>query len=243
MARPATEPRRDGDAFTGPSLEACVRAALTPPEGLALGVIVPRAAGTFVVVEGADPEAARALPPVLEALAAAGIPPGRVTVAAASPPEGVAFDRAACAARLLAAAPGSSRLVHDAGRAHPFAAGRVDGIAIELDDALLEAEALIVLGAVSPDRRLGFSGGARLVVPGLASRATRAALAARLGVGGASGASADRSDLAAAGALVGVDAMVCWTRTESGAWRAWSGAGDAADRAARAWHRAARRRS
>jgi hypothetical protein len=183
-------------------------AALPPGEPL----LAPGAA-TVLVLDARDPAAAgRIVPAVLEFLGGRGI--GRGRVIALLP----ALERtpAGAAGALRAAGVDLPIVRHDPRRSACFTAGRADGVAIELNDELREAEAIVLAARV--EAGASWRG---VVCPGLASQATVAALATR-GTGTAGAPSA--AD------LLPVDLAVLWS-TECGVIRAAAGAPRDAERA------------
>ncbi len=140
--------------------------------------------------------AARALGFALATLARRGVASGRCFVLVADGDE---------SARSALAAHGLPVVVHDAARSRAFPAGRVAGHAVELDDELREAEAIVALGPSPDPAAQDPLPGA--IVPALASSATREFFAA-----------AGASEREAARALVRADAVLAWP--EPGAVRA-----------------------
>jgi len=209
------------------ALVAAVRGALAAPVG-GTASRVPAALATpgalrLLLVDGlALPAVALALPPLMRALG--GATPRRPLVVAACE-DGERPSRAELARILEPAIPGATFVAHDPDGAHHFRPGRTAaGVPIELDDVLLEAEALLTVG---PVRRVGGSvmGGAGLVFPGLASRRMRASWAAD---------TADRERAAEeVRAQVPVDFQLCWRECADGSVTAWAGAGRSAETAAR----------
>ncbi|MBI5708808.1 MAG: DUF2088 domain-containing protein, partial [Candidatus Eisenbacteria bacterium] len=134
------------------ALGVAVRVSLTRPYGTPLVAAIAATALTLVAVDGAAGAApAAAVGALLEAFARAGKPARRVVVLVAS-----AADRGRpreAAARLSAACPGVARvLVHDPEAPHGFVPGVTShGVPVALDEALLEAEALVTMG---PARRV-----------------------------------------------------------------------------------------
>jgi hypothetical protein len=163
-----------------------VAVALAHPLDVPLRVAVPYPAVTALVLDGGDlGRALDALGALLAVMRAAGLPPrralGLVALAAAVPPS----------------AHGVPLVAHDPVRSPCFRLGVTPGgLALELDDELREAEAVIVLG-----RADGPGGGHALVLPGLASASCAAAHRA-------AGGSPDEARAAAR--LLGVDHAVLW---------------------------------
>jgi nickel-dependent lactate racemase len=114
----------------------------------------------------------RILPPLLRALAAAGLPEERVTILI-----GTASHRPPSAdelARKLGPGP-AARLpvvVHDFLGPDVRRVGWIDGGPVDLNRHFLEADLRILVGGVIPHNETGFGGGAKMVVPGLAGHAT-----------------------------------------------------------------------
>jgi hypothetical protein len=184
-----------------------VRSALASPVGgpLATRFVAPLV--TALVAESSEPE--RLLPALVEtsrALASVGVPPGRQFVLLGGPERESGGGPAPALARDLARALGIPAHVHRPAAAC-FTAGRLDdGTPIELDDELREAEAIVVVGHCASAAG-AMRGGPWLIVPGVASAATRRALAAARTGGG------ERAALAfslAAERLAPVDFAVLW---------------------------------
>jgi nickel-dependent lactate racemase len=112
------------------------------------------------------------LPPLLDELARAGVPDGRVTLLCAT-----GTHRQATAAEMqeligpdLVA---RYRVVdHDAESDEHVRVGEVDGVAVRLQRDYVEADVRIVTGFVEPHFFAGFSGGPKAVCPGLAATGT-----------------------------------------------------------------------
>jgi len=146
--------------------------ALAAPEGADLRTAIPMPAQTALVVDPALGEDAVALAVVVGALARQGIPRGRLDVIVAA-----LADRGSerALARRLAPVLGVPTVhARDPLHGDHFPAGVIGSVAIELDDVLREAEAVIVATA-------GGEAPWRAVVPGLASAWSARALAARPG--------------------------------------------------------------
>ena len=162
-----------------------VREALVAPEGSPLATLFTAPLITALVVDLReacfDPRLAPALNEVRDALERVGVPRGRQFVLAGGtiedlvprPQEWVAGLRRGLSFDVM---------LHDPART--FTAGRTsDGDPIELDDELREAEAIVCIGR-------GFAatgrvhGGPYLLVPGVASLATRRAFETRHAYGG-----------------------------------------------------------
>jgi nickel-dependent lactate racemase len=113
------------------------------------------------------------LPPILDTLAQAGLPPERVTIMVAT-----GMHRAATDEELLAMlGPDIPRrhavISHDCrDQAQLVELARVGGAPILLNRRFLEADLKIVTGLIEPHTFAGFSGGAKSVLPGLAGLAT-----------------------------------------------------------------------
>jgi hypothetical protein len=185
-----------------------VREALAAPGDSPLATLFTAPLITAVVVDLReacfDPRLAQALHVLRDALERVGVPRGRQFVLAGGtlqdlvprPEEWLAELRRELALDVM---------LHDPARA--FAAGRTpDGDLIELDDELREAEAIVCMGR-------GFAatgcvhGGPYLLVPGVASLATRHAFETRRAYGG------ERAALAfalAAEAQAPVDLALTW---------------------------------
>ncbi len=114
------------------------------------------------------------LPPLLARLHAAGIPPEHITILIAT-----GLHRAATREELeiiLGSAIANSYHVvsHDArdGGAHRSLGATRRGTPVFIDERFLAADLHITLGFVEPHLMLGFSGGRKLVAPGLAAQET-----------------------------------------------------------------------
>ena len=114
------------------------------------------------------------LPPLLQRLEAAGIEPGNVTILIAT-----GLHRAATGAEILqiVGQPVASRyrvLNHYARNAtqHRSLGKTASGTPVAIDDRFISADLHITLGFIEPHLMLGFSGGRKLVAPGLAAEAT-----------------------------------------------------------------------
>ncbi len=111
------------------------------------------------------------LPPILEVLAGAGLGPERVTILVAT------GMHAPTQGRQLAEMLGRDivaryRVVnHDCRRGNALVR-RIQGQAIEIDEAFLAADLKILTGLIEPHTFAGFSGGGKSVLPGLASLQT-----------------------------------------------------------------------
>ena len=147
-----------------------VRAALSRPEGGSLAGRFPAPLVTALIAEAAEACAPRvrvALEETLAALAAVGVPRGRqfvllVHADGSRPAVDVAAWRKALHVPVL---------VHDPDAAS-FTAGRSEGgVAIELDDELREAEAIVCVGPGHATTSV-VHGGPFLLVPGAAARPT-----------------------------------------------------------------------
>ncbi len=158
---------------------------------------------TTVIADARDPERlAAVLGRLLAILPRAGVPRGRVTVLLAAGAEGRPAEHGLTAR--LRASLGVPVLAHDPAHSACFVAGRVDALAVELNDELREAESVLACGPLAGGEDAEAL--RRLAVPGLASLATRAALAAR------------PSARAAAAATVAVDLAIGWRARAHGAW-------------------------
>ena len=112
------------------------------------------------------------LPPLLDELARAGVPDGRVTLLCATG----THRRATAAEMAELIGPGlvaRYRVVdHDAQSDEHVAVGEMDGVAVLLQREYVEADLRIVTGFVEPHFFAGFSGGPKAVCPGLAATET-----------------------------------------------------------------------
>jgi nickel-dependent lactate racemase len=201
---PESRPAAPGD-FVG-----AVSRALERPAGGPLASAIPAAAQTVIVVDAGDARSRAALPVVIAALVRSGHPRGRLVVvaaAAATPARTEASARAAW----TEAAGGVPVVFHDADRSAVFRAGRTaEGIDVEVDDELREAEAVVALGAIR-ESGAGMRRPAEwLIVPGLASRATCETLRAATSPSRGSRALDAHDAWSAAAALVHVDFEIAW---------------------------------
>lgn len=193
------------------SFRGAVRRALADPLGgrLARHFAIP--AVTAIVADAGFGEPERiALAELAEAMARAGVPRGRlfVLLAGAGAPDPGLRPRAKELRDLL----GVPVLPHDPAKA-AFEAGRLeDGLPLAFDDELREAEAVVACGRFGAGRDGSLHGGPAALLPGLASAATRAALAERLGAIADPAARARAACAAALGALahVPVDFALVW---------------------------------
>lgn len=152
-----------------PLFERGLAAALARPEVESLGALLHAPTVTAIVADPRDgTRLAPALGVLLGALTRVGVPRGRCFVLLASP-SGKAADGEAV--RRLREAIGVPVIAHDPARSACF---RADG-AIELNDELREAEAIVALSSWREASR-DEPGTAGLIVPGLASRACRDAV-------------------------------------------------------------------
>jgi hypothetical protein len=189
-------------------LTRALAAALATPVGASLAQVLH---APFVTVLLADrdggPDALAALAVARDALARAGIAPGRQMVLLAS--EGPALAEPKARAREWRAALGLPVVIHDPARAAWSPFGEVAGVPLLLDDELREAEAVVAVSALRPHARGVARGGSALLVPGVAAPATRAAWLAPV---------ADH--IVTAGFRV--DFALCWDGDDPA--RAWAGA-------------------
>jgi nickel-dependent lactate racemase len=155
--------------------DGALRAALHAPiSGAAFGALVDGARRVAVVF----PDLTRpmpnrtVLPPLLDELARAGVPDGRVTLLCATGThrQATAAEMAELIGPELVA---RYRVVdHDAESDEHVAVGEVDGVAVLLQHEYVEADVRIVTGFVEPHFFAGFSGGPKAVCPGLAATET-----------------------------------------------------------------------
>jgi hypothetical protein len=136
--------------------------ALASPGGSAVLTLLAAAETTIIAAD--DPRVLDSLAPFLSRLLAHGARPGRLELVVV-PGASLAAARASVAARV----PGLRVHVHDRERATWFTLP-VSGLAIELSDVLRESEAIVLAGMAKPGDRASLT---RLLVPGLASPATR----------------------------------------------------------------------
>ena len=193
------------------SFRASIRRALSAPLGGSLASRFGAAAVTAILTEGGDgARDAIALAELADALTRAGVPRGRQFVLLTG--AGAASPDARARAHEMRDVLGLVVLVHDPARS-AFHAGRLgNGVPVEVDDELREAEAVVIAGrhATGADGRV--HGGAAALLPGAASAAARAAFEAALGDAGA-GARADAAlalSLEALG-LVPADFALAWS--------------------------------
>jgi hypothetical protein len=151
-----------------------LRRALAAPLGGPLGRTVHLPALTAVIADGRDGEREEvALAEMLDALVRVGVPRGRQLVLLAH----AAREHASRLRTIL----GVPVIAHDPLRASGWVAGKLaNGVTVELDDELREAEELVLLGACGAAPESGPRGGAAALWPGLASGAAVAAHAGTL---------------------------------------------------------------
>jgi len=183
-----------------------VRDALAAPADGPLAEKLTASLVTAIVADAAEAERLEgALAAVADGLARVGVPRGRQFVLLGGA-DGLEPGRTRERAAALGPRVGLRAFAHDPAGAC-FAAGRfADGAPIELDDELREAEAVVVVGHGSAAGGV-VRGGPYLLLPGLASAATRRAFAA------ARAAAGERAALAlalAAEHAVPVDLAVTW---------------------------------
>ena len=165
---------------------------------------------TWLVADAsAGDELADALAGTMRALERVGVLRGRQFVLLGG--EASVSAEARARARALRAILGVPVLVHDPAREGFVAGTLADGTAIELDDELREAEAIVVVAGGSPEAIAG------AVVPGVSCAGTRAACARAV----EQGAVARWAFVRAAEAQAPIDLMVWWDA--SGAVSAASG--------------------
>lgn len=200
--------------------EAALREAWARPAGAHLGQVFHAPFVTVLLAERSGGERmAVALEVARDALARCGVSPGRQLVLLASSeaaPPGAREEARALRRRL-----GLPVVVHDPERSPSMHVHPGDPLALELDDELREAEAVMLVSALRPRARFGERGGMELLVPGSVSRATgeRCNALARTPEGRA----AIRQ---AAATACRIDYALLWS--ESGEPRAWAGEPDAA---------------
>ena len=114
------------------------------------------------------------LPPVLERIEKAGIPRERITILIATGlhrPASEAEAREICGDSIA----GSYRVLnHDARRLaeHRHLGATKSGTPVYIDERFVSADLHITLGFIEPHLMLGFSGGRKLIAPGLAAQET-----------------------------------------------------------------------
>jgi len=206
------------------SFRGAVRRSLADPLGgrLARHFAIP--AVTAIVADAILGEPERvALAELVDAMAGAGVPRGRTFVLLAG--GGVPDEGVRARARELRGLLGVPVLPHDPAKAG-FEAGRLDdGLALAFDDELREAESVVVCGRFGVGRDGTLHGGPAALLPGLASAATRAALAERLRAIADPAARARAAYAAALGALAHVpaDFALVWSDGDPPAVRAGEG--------------------
>jgi hypothetical protein len=186
-----------------------LRRALARPEGRSLATYFTAPLVTALVVDFTEASfnqrLGHALPEVRDALERVGVPRGRQFVLVGGEPQ----DPGPQGSRLLARMREALSLpvfMHDPARS--FAAGRTPaGVPIELDDELREAEAIVCVGECRWSWGTLVRGGPFMLVPGVASLATRQAFEARRAESGHRGAV---GFALAAESLAPVDLAVTW---------------------------------
>jgi hypothetical protein len=146
-----------------------VRAALARPRDGALASMLPARLELAIVV-APDAGLELALPPLLDAMEALGIPRTHLEIVLACAADGAA--RTDARDRLRAALAPARVHAHDAARGDTFVAAWLDREPVRLDDALRESEGLVLVLASRPG-----AAGAQLAgeaIAGLADSATRA---------------------------------------------------------------------
>lgn len=147
------------------------RSAIAAAAGARLDGLVDRASRVAVVF----PDLTRpmpnrtVLPPLLEALAARGVPDGQITLLCAT---GTHRQASSDEMAELIGADLTLRYAvvdHDAVHGDHVTVGEVDGVAIGLQREYVEADVRIITGFVEPHFFAGFSGGPKAVCPGLAT--------------------------------------------------------------------------
>jgi lactate racemase len=154
-----------------------IEAALDDPVGCAplAALAAGRKTATIVVCDITRPAPnAVTLPPLLERLHRAGIAPEGVTILIAT-----GLHRAATPEELSiilgpAIASRYRTVSHDARHlaAHRFLGSTQRGTPVYIDEHLMAADLHITLGLIEPHLMLGFSGGRKLVAPGVAAQET-----------------------------------------------------------------------
>ncbi len=139
--------------------------ALEAPDGRAALTLM--AAAEVAIVALPDSLVLQALAPFLERLLEHGARPGRLALVLGSP-DGTPVERRIVAS-IRTRVPGLRIYSHDPARATWFPVCRGD-VAIEVDDALRESEAIVLAGLAGPGDRASLT---RLLVPGLAAPALR----------------------------------------------------------------------
>jgi nickel-dependent lactate racemase len=114
------------------------------------------------------------LPPILECLEQAGIPRDAISILIATGLHRPATDaeiREICGSKIAATC---KVLNHDARdlAAHRFLGATSTGTPVYIDDRFVSADLHITLGFIEPHLMAGFSGGRKLIAPGLASQET-----------------------------------------------------------------------
>ena len=155
-----------------------VRRALAAPLGGSLSRRFGAATVTALVGNArGDERDVVALAELMDALVRVGVPRGRMLLLLAGERPGDAD--ASGRARELRDTLGVPVITHDGEHGAHFRVGALaNGVEIQLDDELREAEAIVVVGRFSGEIEAGVCGGPAALVPGLASAATRRALLA-----------------------------------------------------------------
>ena len=153
------------------SLRDALLTALLAPTGARLEQVFHAPFVTVLLAERDGGEAGRAaLELARDELSRRGVACGRqmVLLASTRPPGASHRDEA----KALRARLGIPVVLHDPERSPSMLSSGEDPLAIELDDELREAEAVMVVSAIRNSGRFGEGGGEELLLPGAASAAT-----------------------------------------------------------------------
>lgn len=154
--------------------ESAVRRALEAPIGAPpLDAIARGRTSAAIAVPDATRAfpARQALPPLLETLGRAGIPRQSTTLLIATGCHAPPTEESARSALGDALPRGAAVRAHDARDrgAHRAVGASPAGVPLEVDARFLDADLRVVVGVVEPHLLAGFSGGRKLVAPGLSS--------------------------------------------------------------------------
>lgn len=221
------------------AFRSAVRHALAAPLGGALRARFSAPLITALLADGAaDSRDELALSEMAEALVQAGLPRGRMfTLLTGGAATGSASRERA---RELHDTLGMPVIVHDPARSAHFRAGTIEvahpPFALEIDDELREAEAVVIVGRYGADAAWGVRGGPAALLPGAASAACAAAMREAIPETGLAPHGPLRAHTLAcahaAAALVPVDFALVWSDDDPP--RVLAGSGDAVFAAAEA---------
>ena len=202
----------------GEEFEGVLRSALERPTGVALGVAIPVPAFTVLIACGdSDDEVRVAAAAMLREFTRDGRPPGRIIVLLPPGGDGESDRRRATELR---AELGIPVIAHDPERSPCYVAGHGPArVALEFDDELREAEAVVLVAGPCRDSDGRWRPPLSALVPGMLSGGTRRALEAA-GLDRRGAWDELRREMAE---MVPVDYALLWWRSADGAWRARSG--------------------